>query len=532
LKSLSHLKIGQRLALAFGVILSLLLAMCCYSAYNANALAGDLKATANVDMALIAATAQLQQGAATVARASRELLIVDSAGQIKKQRASVVAALEEGQVHLRTVQGLDTGAGAAALVEAVKTTQADFAKAANKFLTTQEAGNPDDTRSALLIDLRPVQTKYEQALDALTQSVKKQAAARAAEGATTAKTAVIVLLGLGATGLAVGVAASWAITRSITLPLQQATQAAEQIKAGDLAHSVSSNARDEIGDLLRAMGGMQQHLLGVIENVLRSARDVATSSDELAHGNTELSTRTERNASSLQQTAAAMEQIASNVSGSSSKSREASAVATRARDAVVEGGAAVDKLVETMTRIAGSSARIKDIIAVIDGIAFQTNILALNAAVEAARAGEQGRGFAVVATEVRSLAARASGAAREIKGLIDDSAARVADGTATVSDVGQRIRGIVQEVMSVRQLIEAVSSASHEQESGMVAVNGSVGELDQSTQQNAALVEEIAATTESLKANAKRLVQTVEFFRLPGQNSGQDTGQNTQLSAT
>jgi methyl-accepting chemotaxis protein len=519
LKSLSHLKIGQRLALAFGLILALLLALCGYSAYSTNGLARDLSATANVDMALIAATAQLQQGAATVARASRELLIVDSAGQIKKQRAAVAEALQASETQLATVSTLAISETTAPLVAAVKTDHAEFAKAAKKFLGIQEAGNPDDTRSALLIELRPLQNKYEQGLSSLTEAVKLQAGVRAADGAGTARLAVMVMLALGAGGLVLGVLASVAITRSITQPLQQAKAAAEQIKAGDLAHSVSSTARDEIGELLRAMGGMQQHLLGVIENVLRSARDVATSSDELAHGNTELSSRTERNASSLQQTAAAMEQIASNVSGSSSKAREASAVATRARDAVVEGGAAVDKLVETMTRIAGSSARIKDIIAVIDGIAFQTNILALNAAVEAARAGEQGRGFAVVATEVRSLAARASGAAREIKGLIDDSAARVADGTTTVSEVGQRIRGIVQEVMSVRQLIEEVSSASHEQEGGMVSVNGSVGELDQSTQQNAALVEEIAATTESLKANAKRLVQTVEFFRLPGQSS-------------
>jgi methyl-accepting chemotaxis protein len=318
----------------------------------------------------------------------------------------------------------------------------------------------------------------------------------------------------------VAVLAAFVISRSITGPLIEAVQAAERIKNGDLASHISSDAHDEIGDLLRAMGGMQQHLQETIENVLRSARDVAASSDELSHGNAELSTRTERSAGNLQQTAAAMEQISATVAGSSAKSRQASEVAIRAREAVVQGGAAMDKLVETMSRINTSSARIKDIIGVIDGIAFQTNILALNAAVEAARAGEQGRGFAVVATEVRSLAARAGAAAREIKGLIDDSAERVADGTATVADVGQRIRGIVDEVMSVGTLISEVSHASHEQESGMASVNGSVSDLDQSTQQNAALVEEIAATADALKAHARKLVDTVEFFRLPeGSNS-------------
>jgi len=515
LKYLSNLRIGTRLGLAFGVLILLLVALCGYGALNANSLARDLGTTASVDLVLVRSAADLQQRAATIARASRELLIVDSAGQIKKQRAAVADALKETEELLPKVQALASGEANAPLLAAVAAAQADFAKAVQKFLTTQEGGNPDDTKTALLIELRPVQAAYEKSLGELGQAIKAQADARAEAGSQTARTTVIAMIALGGAGLLLAVGAALAIGRSITTPLHRAMRAAELIKAGDLATPIEAGSRDEIGELLRAMGAMQQHLLGVIQDVLRSARDVATSSDDLANGNAELSTRTERSAGSLQQTASAMEQISVTVAGSSAKSREASAVATRARDAVVEGGATVDKLVETMTRIATSSARIKDIIGVIDSIAFQTNILALNAAVEAARAGEQGRGFAVVATEVRSLAARASGAAREIKSLIDDSTERVADGTATVSEVGQRIRGIVEEVMSVRQLIEEVSSASHEQETGMVSVNGSVSELDQSTQQNAALVEQIASTAESLKGHARHLVQTVEFFRLP-----------------
>ncbi len=515
MKLLTHFRIGTRLGLSFGVLIILLAAICGFGAVSANALARDLGLAANVDLVLIRGAAELRQQAATVARASRELLIVDGAGQIKKQRAAVAEALKEADELLPKVKALATGDADAKLLAAVTAAHADFAKAVQKFLSTQEAGNPDDTRTALLIELRPVQAAYEKSLAELTQAVKAEAETRAEEGGRTARNTVLAMVGAGIAGLLLAVGAALAIGRSITTPLHHAMHAAEQIKNGDLATHIDSEARDEIGELLRAMGAMQRHLLGVIEDVLRSARDVASSSDKLAHGNAELSSRTERSAGSLQQTAAAMEQISATVTGSGAKSRQASAVATRARDAVVEGGATVEKLVGTMTRIATSSARIKDIIGVIDGIAFQTNILALNAAVEAARAGEQGRGFAVVATEVRSLAARASGAAREIKGLIDDSSERVADGTATVSEVGERIRGIVQEVMSVRQLIEEVSSASHEQETGMVSVNGSVSELDQSTQQNAALVEQIAATADSLKGHARKLVETVEFFRLP-----------------
>ncbi len=515
LKLLSNLRIGTRLGLAFGVLIVLLVAICGYGALGASSLARDLGTTASVDLVLIRSAADLQQRAATIARASRELLIVDSAGQIKKQRAAVADALKETDELLPQVSKLATGEANAKPLAAVVQAQAEFAKAVQKFLSVQEGGNPDDTKTALLIELRPVQAAYEKSLAELGSAIKAQADARAEDGSRMARTSVMVMLIVGVAGLVLAAGAALAIGRSITGPLQQATAAAGQIKAGDLATRIDSDARDEIGELLRAMGGMQQHLLGVIEDVLRSARDVATSSDELAHGNAELSSRTERSAGSLQQTASAMEQISATVAGSSAKSREASTVATKARDAVVEGGATVDKLVETMNRIATSSARIKDIIGVIDGIAFQTNILALNAAVEAARAGEQGRGFAVVATEVRSLAARAGAAAREIKTLIDDSTERVADGTTTVSEVGERIRGIVQEVMNVRQLIEEVSTASHEQETGMVAVNGSVCELDQSTQQNAALVEQIAATADSLKGHARKLVETVEFFRLP-----------------
>jgi methyl-accepting chemotaxis protein len=516
---LSNLKIGTRLALAFGALIVLLVAVCGYGTLTASRLAGDLEKTASSDVAQTRAANEMQQRAGVVARASRELLLVDSAGQIKRQREAVKTALTDSTAALERVVQARGNASDDKLLADVRSGKDAFTKAVEKFLATQEGGNPDDARTALLIELRPVQTAYEKSLEALADGIKAQTEERSTAGQASAKLATTGMVVLGLVGVLLAAGGAFLISRSITAPLAQAIEVAHHIKDGDLSVRIESHSRDEIGDLLRSMGGMQQHLMGVIQNVLSAARDMATSSDELAHGNTELSQRTERAASNLQQTASAMDQISATVAGSSAKTREASSVATKARDAVVEGGATVDKLVETMTRIASSSSRIKDIIAVIDGIAFQTNILALNAAVEAARAGEQGRGFAVVASEVRSLAARAGAAAKEIKSLIDDSAERVTDGTNTVAEVGQRIRGIVQEVMGVRQLIEEISIASQQQESGIGAVNGSVNDLDQSTQQNAALVEEIAATAESLKANAQRLVSTVEFFRLPSATS-------------
>jgi methyl-accepting chemotaxis protein len=515
---LNQFRIGTRLSLAFGVLILLLLSIAAFGAFSANRLSQGLERTVGIDLAQVRAANALQQQAATVARASRELLLVDSAGQIKKQRAAVTDALEQGDAPLLALAAATSAAGdaeQAKMLAAVQAARTEFTKTVKKFLVTAEAGNPDDSRAALLIELRPVQKTYEAALEEFGAVVQADTELQAKSGQALARQSVLATLGLGLVALVLAVAAGLLMTRSIVRPLQDAIATADRIKAGDLSVALNSTRGDEIGDLLRAIGAMQSHLTHVLQDVLSSARDVATSSDELSHGNVELSSRTERTAANLQQTAAAMEQISGTVSSSSAKSHQASEVAGKARQAVTEGGAAVERLVDTMTRIATSSSRIKDIISVIDGIAFQTNILALNAAVEAARAGEQGRGFAVVASEVRSLAARAAAAAREIKGLIDDSAQRVHEGTSTVSEVGKRIGGVVGEFVAVRQLIEEVSVASKEQESGMAAVNLSVGELDQATQQNAALVEEIAATAESLRSNARRLVQTVEVFRLP-----------------
>jgi methyl-accepting chemotaxis protein len=509
---LSNLKIGARLGAAFGVLIVLLLALGTLGALTSRQLAADLATTTGTELQAMRGAYELQLHAATIARASRELLIFDTAGPIKRAKQAIADALKASQ---STFDTLATADAASERVKAVQAAKTGYEAAVAKFLTTVEAGNPEESRTVLLMELRPVQATYEKALGEWAVAVKDSTEARAAKGAGDARVAIAVLAAASLVGVALAVVAWIVLSRSIRLPLLRAVAAAEQIKAGDLTQRIDARGNDEIAQLLRAIDDMQHHLQGVIEDVLRSARDVATSSDELAQGNVELSQRTEQSAGSLQQTASAVEQIAVTAASSSSKSGQASTVAGRAKDAVVEGGAAVDTLVETMSRIAGSSARIKDIISVIDGIAFQTNILALNAAVEAARAGEHGRGFAVVAGEVRTLAARAGNAAKEIKTLIDDSAERVQDGTQTVGAFGERIKTIVSEVVNVRQLIEEVAVASQQQEQGMASVNGSVGELDQNVQRNAALVEEIAATAESLKSNAKRLVDTVEFFRLP-----------------
>jgi methyl-accepting chemotaxis protein len=515
MSSLSRLRIGTRLKLSFGALIVLLAVIAGSGSLIVNRLAGDLDASETLDLQRMELTAGLAQDAGIVARASRELLLLDAAGPMKKQRALIDSAFTDSTEQFNRLKALGNDGALDGLLGSVQDNKGQFSAAIEKYLKALDSGSPDDARQALLIELRPVQAAYDKALQGLSAAVRERATARAAEGRRAASRSSAVMLGLGALGLAVAAIAGFAITRSIATPLREAVQAADRIKNGDLSHQIRAARNDEFGELLRAMGDMQAHLTRVIQDVHRTARDVATSSDEIAHGNADLSSRTELASSNLQQTASAMDDIAVTVADSSEKSKQAADVAAKARAAVLQGGESVDGLVKTMSLISDSSARIKDIISVIDAIAFQTNILALNAAVEAARAGEQGRGFAVVAAEVRSLAQRSATAAKEIKALIDDSADKVAVGARTVADVGERMRGVVAEVVGVRQLIDDVSSAGQHQAQGIVSINERVSVLDQSTQQNAALVEELAATTESLKSNAKRLVSVVEFFRIP-----------------
>ncbi len=321
-------------------------------------------------------------------------------------------------------------------------------------------------------------------------------------------------LGLAVLAVVFTALAGWWITRSITQPMAAAIGVAQAVAAGRLGVAIPVHGHDETGQLLGALQRMGHSLQRIVGEVRLASDSIATGSSQIASGNADLSQRTEQQAANLQQTAASMEQLTATVGSNADSARLATELADAATAVAVHGGQAVGRVVETMQAISASSKKIADITGVIDGIAFQTNILALNAAVEAARAGEQGRGFAVVAAEVRSLAQRSAGAAREIGSLIGASVDRVDAGARLVGDAGRTMRDIVEQVQRVSTLVREISDASAEQRGGIGQVGDAVAQLDQVTQQNAALVEESAAAAESLKLQAARLAETVAVFRL------------------
>jgi methyl-accepting chemotaxis protein len=350
-------------------------------------------------------------------------------------------------------------------------------------------------------------------LIALQKELMKESIA--AVQSTTEKTGNWMLgLAFGSTLLSVFLA--WRLTKSITGPLAQAVAVAQAVAHGDLTSHITVRSRDETGQLLDALQAMNASLSGLVGQVRMSSDSIATGSAQIATGNADLSQRTEEQAANLQQTVASMEELAATVNNTADTAQAAAQLANAASAVAAQGGQVVGRVVATMDDITASSRKIADIIGTIDGIAFQTNILALNAAVEAARAGEQGRGFAVVASEVRSLAQRSAAAAREIKTLIGQSVEKVEAGSRLVGEAGATMTDIVAQTGRVTDLIGEISAAAREQKQGIGQVTEAAGQLDQVTQQNAALVEESAAAADSLRQQASRLTELVSVFRVAG----------------
>ena len=366
----------------------------------------------------------------------------------------------------------------------------------------------------------PGSTKYLKVVNDMLQHQRASIDATAREIDAVASTSRNLLLTLAVLALGFGVVCAWLLTTGIVRPLRTAVEIARKVADGDLTAQIDASAKDETGQLLLALKDMNTSLLNIVSEVRSGTDSIATSSTQIAAGNQDLSSRTEEQAGSLEETASSMEELTSTVKQNADNARQANQLAASAAQVAVKGGEVVAQVVGTMESINSSSNKIVDIISVIDGIAFQTNILALNAAVEAARAGEQGRGFAVVASEVRNLAQRSASAAKEIKILIGASVEQVNAGSMLVAQAGSTMNDIVDSVQRVSDIITEITAASSEQSVGIDEINRAIGQMDAVTQQNAALVEESAAAAESMQHQAHSLAQVVSVFKLNGQQAG------------
>ncbi|CAB3946788.1 Methyl-accepting chemotaxis protein I [Achromobacter insolitus] len=402
-----------------------------------------------------------------------------------------------------------------------KTTEGDLISSFNGFADALQAmmSALDKGDSAAYLDLKNTRAgaasgAFSKQLTEFAQGITSYSEEMVSSARSQAATMAVVYAVLAVVIVAVWLAAFLFMNRVVLRPLRAVSESFDKIAGGDLTVRVEVSSTNEIGTLMAAVKRMQESLTRTVSAVRRGVDEINVGSREISAGNTDLSSRTEEQAASLEETAASMEQLASTVKQNADNARQANQLAASASDVAERGGSAVSEVVDTMQEISASSRKISEIVSVIDGIAFQTNILALNAAVEAARAGEQGKGFAVVAGEVRSLAQRSAQAAKEIKGLIEDSVAKVGAGSQQVERAGATMQEIVASVKRVTDIMGEISAASEEQSSGIDQVNRAVSQMDEVTQQNAALVEEAAAAAGSLQEQAERLVEAVAVFKI------------------
>ena len=513
---MNNLKIGTRLGLAFGFVLVLMAVIVLIAVTRLSVLNTGTDQLIHDAYPKVIVAYEIEGQLNEVARATRNiLLLTDEAGikgeveKIAASRGHISAAMEKLE---KTVSSED----GKSLLAALKVARTAYAAELDGFLKLTVSKNVEEGTKFLLNTMRPVQREYFKRLDALITHQNEAMEKAGVSAAETYSNAKLMLIGLALVAIAMAAFMAITVTRSIVRPIQRALNTANRVADGDLTSDIAANSTDESGQLLSALQRMNESLSKVVTTVRQGSEGVSTASAEIASGNHDLSARTESQASALEQTAASMEELSSTVKQNADSARQANQLAMNASTVAVKGGAVVAQVVDTMRGINDASRKISDIIQVIDGIAFQTNILALNAAVEAARAGEQGRGFAVVASEVRSLAGRSADAAKEIKQLINASVERVEQGTTLVDEAGTTMTEVVDSIKRVTDLMGEISAASNVQAAGVAQVGEAVSQMDQVTQQNAALVEEMAAAASSLKSQAQDLVQTVAVFKTTG----------------
>ncbi|TWC71355.1 methyl-accepting chemotaxis protein [Herbaspirillum sp. SJZ099] len=534
MKIISNMSIGKRLALGFGLILALSIVITSIgfwrlqalseathemmrqplakerliSDWYANLYGGIRRTLAIAKSADPSLTEYFAQDAATSSKNSAETQgKIEPLIESEEERAAFAQIAVERKAYLAGRDEINKVKDTGDLAESNRVLDQVFVPAANRYLDA----------------MQKLQQIQRDAIDRMAQDIDDIAAR-----------SKMLMLGLEILVLAFGILCSWWLTVSIIRPLRTAVDVSRRVAQGDLSAQFKAESRDETGQLLAALKDMNDSLRNIVSQVRTGTDTIANASGEIASGNLDLSARTEQQAGSLEETASAMEELTSTVKQNADNARQANQLANSASAVAVQGGSVVGQVVQTMSSINDSSRKIVDIISVIDGIAFQTNILALNAAVEAARAGEQGRGFAVVASEVRSLAQRSAAAAKEIKALIDDSVDKVGAGSRLVEQAGQTMAEVVESVRRVTDVVAEITAASQEQSSGIEEINRAITLMDESTQQNAALVEQAAAAARSMQDQAADLASLVSVFRLEGSLGygarGADDGRTIEMT--
>ncbi len=518
-----NFKISIRLNAGFGILLALMVVMALVSIASLTTIGNDHSKIIEEDSVSVVAAGTIDSAAREDARRTLALFILPDQAARAKSYERIDANKKTINAALETLDKLADTQEEKAQVAKVQAARATYSTSFLKVAELVEADKRDDATKMMNTDTFP-------ALDALLAEIKmlvdmnvKQMEVSGSRTKHDIDAAHLAMIVLGILAILIGAGFSFWITRSITRPLNEAVMIAKHVAGGDLTVDIAVQSKDETGQLLQALKDMNQSLARTVGEVRVGTDTIATASGQIASGNMDLSSRTEQQASSLEKTATSLEELTSTVKQNADNARQANELAVTASEIAVKGGAVVSQVVETMGSINESSRKIVDIIGVIDGIAFQTNILALNAAVEAARAGEQGRGFAVVAAEVRNLAQRSAGAAKEIKTLIGDSVEKVDTGAKLVDQAGATMNEIVASVKRVTDIMGEIAFASHEQTSGIEQINQAVTQMDDATQQNAALVEEAAAAAQSMQDQAGHLSQVVSVFKLAQANTPSPT---------
>ena len=517
--SMQNMKVGTRLGLGFGVVLTLLLLVAALGLLNMQAIYGKLDKIVSVNVAKTELVQDMSESVHIVARVTRTVVLLSEESAMRAELKNLEHARATYDEAFAALQKFPSSAQGGPLRARIEEARKVAHPLTDQVLELAMANKDAEATALLMSKSAPATQRWQDAMDQFLALQKQHNKDDAAAAVASYERARLMMLVLCALALVVGIAASITIARGLVRQLggepDYAAMIAGRIASGDLTVEVATHG-DEGNSMLHAMKQMRDSLVGIVREVRGGTENIAAASAQIATGNQDLSARTEEQASSLEETASSMEQLTSAVRQNGEHARQANQLAASASSVAQQGGNVVAQVVETMASINASSHRIVDIISVIDGIAFQTNILALNAAVEAARAGEQGRGFAVVASEVRNLAQRSATAAKEIKALIGDSVEQVEAGSKLVAQAGDTMREVVTSVQRVTDIMAEISHAGEEQGAGIEQINQAVSEMDNVTQQNAALVEEAAAAAEALKQQADQLERVVSIFKLDG----------------